>query len=81
METGFRVNDKYDLKGRATARDSSISRLSTEDAYFYAPTSNETKDAFKEGTMTIKLKPCTSKGDIIKIGNDYIAEYTLNITA
>ena len=81
IDTSFKVNDKYELSGRTSAPDSSISPLSSEEVYFYAPTSNEMKDTFKDGTMTIKLKSCKKEGDSIKFGNDYIGEYTLKIAA
>lgn len=78
MAAGFKVNDKYDLDGRASAHNSSISPLSTEDVFFYAVTSNEMRDAFKEGTMTLKLRSCTAEGDKTKFG-DVIGEYVLKI--
>lgn len=79
MNVGFKVNDKYDLQGSAMTHNSSISPLSTENVFFYTATSNEMKDTFKNGTMTLKLKSCTTEGDSIQIGTDVIGEYVLKI--
>jgi len=81
IDTNVKVNDKYNLEGTVTGPDHSISPLSSKELFFCAPMSNEMKEAFKDGVMTIELKPCEKDGNAIRIGTDPMGVYSLKIAA
>ncbi len=81
IEVTGTVNDKYNLKGSVKSNKFTISPLSTESIYVVIPTSNEMRDAFQNGTVSLNVRETELQDTGGYIKRDTIAKYVLAVSA
>lgn len=75
------VNDKYKLEGSIKSNKSTVGPLSTESIYVVLPTSNEMKETFQIGMITLDVRATEPYGTSGYTHGDTIAKYTLAASA
>lgn len=81
IEVTGTVNNKYNLKGSVKSNKFTISPLSTESIYVVIPTSNEMRDAFQNGTVSLNVRETEPQDTGGYVKRDTIAKYVLAVSA
>lgn len=71
------VNGDTELQGSGTSPKLVLASGETQDVFYYALTTNDVKDSFENGTMTISFFNQTIDGTTVSSSGDPIASYIL----